>query len=56
MERMHNVAMKSDLVQKELKRLRLIEGTEVMCEPWPYGKDGVDDDERLFQVSFIMSV
>ena len=51
-ERMHDIAMKSDLVQKEIKRLRLIEGTEVVCEPWPYGKDGIDDDERLFQVFF----
>jgi primary-amine oxidase len=52
MERMHHVAMRSELVQKEIKRLQLIEGTEVVCEPWPYGKDGVNDDERLFQVNF----
>lgn len=49
-ERMHDIAMKSDLVKKEIDRLRLIEGTEVVCEPWPYGKDGINDDERLFQV------
>jgi hypothetical protein len=50
MERMLDVAMKSDLVKKEIERLRLAEGTEVICEPWPYGKDGINDDERLFQV------
>ena len=50
MERMHEVAMRSDLVKKEIQRLKLVEGTEVVCEPWPYGKDGINDDERLFQV------
>lgn len=50
MERMGEVAMKSELVHRELKRLKLVEGTEVVCEPWPYGKDGINDDERLFQV------
>ena len=49
MERMHNIAMESDLVKKEIHRLKLIEGAEVVCEPWPYGKDGINDDERLFQ-------
>jgi hypothetical protein len=48
---MGEVAMRSELVQKELKRLKLVEGSEVVCEPWPYGKDGIDDDERLFQVN-----
>ena len=50
MERMYSVAMRSDLVHKELKRLRLPEGSEIVCEPWPYGKDGINDDERLYQV------
>ena len=50
MERMHNIAIKSDLVKKEIDRLKLIEGINVVCEPWPYGKDGINDDERLFQV------
>ena len=50
MQRMEEVAMKSELVHKELKRLKLVEGTEVVCEPWPYGKDGINDDERLYQV------
>ena len=49
-ERMHDIAMRSDLVKKEILRLKLIEGTQVVCEPWPYGKDGINDDERLFQV------
>jgi len=47
---MHDVAMKSELVQNEIKRLKLVEGTDVVCEPWPYGKDGVNDDGRLYQV------
>jgi primary-amine oxidase len=51
MERMHDIALKSELVQKEILRLKLLPGAEVVCEPWPYGKDGIDDDERLFQVS-----
>ena len=52
MERTHDIAIKSELVQKEIARLKLPEGTEVVCEPWPYGRDGINDDERLFQVSF----
>lgn len=50
MERMHGVAIKGELVLEELKRLKLVPGTEVICEPWPYGKDGINDDDRLFQV------
>lgn len=50
MERMHEVAMESDLVKKEIARLKLIDSSDVICEPWPYGKDGIDDNERLFQV------
>jgi primary-amine oxidase len=50
MERIEEVAMRSEIVQKELKRLKLVEGSEIVCEPWPYGKDGIDDDERLYQV------
>jgi len=53
MERMHQIAMKSDLVKKEIERLKLVEGAEVVCEPWPYGKDGLNDDKRLFQVHFL---
>jgi primary-amine oxidase len=48
-ERMHDIAMKSDLVKKEIDRLKLIEGAKVVCEPWPYGKDGIDDEQRRFQ-------
>ena len=51
MERMHEVATRSELVKKEIQRLKLAKGTEVVCEPWPYGKDGINDDERLFQVT-----
>jgi len=50
MERIHNIAVASELVKNEITRLKLVEGTQVVCEPWPYGKDGVDDDKRLFQV------
>lgn len=50
-ESMHDIAMNSELVQKEIARLQLLPGSEVVCEPWPYGKDGVNDDDRLLQVN-----
>jgi primary-amine oxidase len=53
MERIHAVAMSSELVQSEIKRLKLAAGADVICEPWPYGKDGVDDGVRLFQVQSV---
>jgi primary-amine oxidase len=55
MERMHKIAMQSHLVKKEIERLKLVEGTEVVCEPWHYGKDGINDDERLFQALSLYS-
>jgi len=46
-----DIAMASDIVKSEIQRLKLPENTEVFCEPWPYGKDGVDDDKKMFQVA-----
>ncbi|KAI5480277.1 primary-amine oxidase [Pseudohyphozyma bogoriensis] len=43
-------AMKSPMVQAELKRLQLPEGVEVVAEPWPYGTDDEPQNLRLFEV------
>ncbi|KAM0756094.1 primary amine oxidase [Meredithblackwellia eburnea MCA 4105] len=45
-------SLRSPLVQKELERLQLPEGYEVISEPWPYGTDDTPVDGRLYQVWF----
>jgi primary-amine oxidase/UV DNA damage endonuclease len=30
------------MVKKELERLQLPEGSEVIAEPWPYGSDDTE--------------
>ncbi|KAI9685764.1 MAG: hypothetical protein M1822_004324 [Bathelium mastoideum] len=36
-------------VKKEIAKLKLPEGTVVITDPWTYGSDGVEDDERMYQ-------
>ena len=52
---MTDIAMESDLVKDEVARLKIPKDVEIVCEPWPYGKDNVDDDKRLFQCYFFLA-
>lgn len=42
-------ALEDEGVQAEIAKLQLPEGTVVISDPWIYGSDGVDDEERLYQ-------
>ncbi|KAI9837753.1 MAG: hypothetical protein M1819_006687 [Sarea resinae] len=42
-------ALEDEKVKAEIAKLQLPEGTVVVCDPWIYGSDGVDDDERMWQ-------
>lgn len=48
------VALEDEGVKAEIAKLQLPEGTVVVCEPWIYGSDGVNegafsDEKRLYQ-------
>lgn len=43
------IALEDPSVLKELAKLQLPEGSKVVCDPWIYGSDGVDDDKRMLQ-------
>jgi primary-amine oxidase len=42
-------ALEDEAVQAEIAKLQLPEGTVVISDPWIYGSDGIDDQERLYQ-------
>jgi primary-amine oxidase len=42
-------ALEDEGVKAEIAKLQLPEGTVVISDPWIYGSDGVNDDERLYQ-------
>ncbi|KAF2661683.1 hypothetical protein K491DRAFT_687088 [Lophiostoma macrostomum CBS 122681] len=42
-------ALEDEAVQAEIAKLQLPEGTVVISDPWIYGSDGIDDEERLYQ-------
>jgi primary-amine oxidase len=46
---LEQVAVSDPKVQAELAKLQLPEGSKVVCDPWIYGSDGIDDDQRLLQ-------
>lgn len=48
-------ALSSDMVQKELSRLQLPKGSQVVAEPWPYGTDDEKVKSRMFQVWFFLN-
>lgn len=48
------IAIEDPKVQKELAKLKLPEGSKVVCDPWIYGSDGVDDDRRMLQAFLYM--
>ncbi|KAL2428561.1 Copper amine oxidase 1 [Exophiala dermatitidis] len=47
-------ALEDEGVKAALAKLKLPEGTAVTADPWIYGSDGIDDDERLYQVFLYM--
>lgn len=42
-------ALEDEGVKAELAKLKLPEGTVVISDPWIYGSDGVNDDDRMYQ-------
>ncbi|KAI9752270.1 MAG: COPII coat Sec23p-Sfb3p heterodimer component [Chaenotheca gracillima] len=46
------IALEDEAVKKEIAKLQLPEGTAVVCDPWIYGSDGINDDKRQFQCFF----
>ncbi|KAF7190658.1 Copper amine oxidase 1 [Pseudocercospora fuligena] len=46
---MERIAVADEGVQAELAKLNLPEGTKIVVDPWIYGSDGIDDDERMWQ-------
>ncbi|KAI9707103.1 MAG: hypothetical protein M1836_000063 [Candelina mexicana] len=43
------LALADRVVQAEIEKLQLPQGTVIISDPWIYGSDGIDDDRRLFQ-------
>ncbi|KAF2088583.1 hypothetical protein K490DRAFT_64632 [Saccharata proteae CBS 121410] len=46
---LEKIALEDERVQAEIAKLQLPEGTVVVIDPWIYGADGVNDDDRMFQ-------
>lgn len=42
-------ALEDEGAKAELAKLKLPEGTVVISDPWIYGSDGVNDDDRMYQ-------
>ena len=53
-EAMERIALEDEGVQAELAKLQLPKGSHVVVDPWIYGADGVDDDERMWQCFLYM--
>lgn len=53
-EAMERIALADEGVQAELAKLQLPKGSHVVADPWIYGADGVDDDERMWQCFLYM--
>ncbi|KAF2402557.1 hypothetical protein EJ06DRAFT_555173 [Trichodelitschia bisporula] len=43
------LALEHPDVKAEIAKLQLPEGAVVVCDPWIYGADGVNDDDRMWQ-------
>ncbi|KAI4091767.1 MAG: hypothetical protein LQ344_003871 [Seirophora lacunosa] len=48
------IALADEGVQAEIAKLQLPEGTSVISDPWIYGSDGVNDDQRMYQCFLYM--
>lgn len=46
---MERIALEDEGVRAELAKLKLPEGAKVVVDPWIYGSDGINDDERMWQ-------
>ena len=44
-----STALEDEGVKAEIAKLQLPPGTVIVCDPWPYGSDGINDDARMFQ-------
>ncbi|RMZ80530.1 hypothetical protein DV737_g2883, partial [Chaetothyriales sp. CBS 132003] len=47
-------ALEHEAIKAEIAKLKLPEGTVVCADPWIYGSDGVNDDDRYYQVFMYM--
>ncbi|KAF2268535.1 hypothetical protein CC78DRAFT_529976 [Lojkania enalia] len=47
-------ALEDEGVKAEIAKLQLPEGTVVISDPWIYGSDGVNDEERMYQCFLYM--
>lgn len=47
-------ALEDEGVKAEIAKLRLPEGSVICADPWIYGSDGINDDERYYQVFLYM--
>jgi primary-amine oxidase len=47
--RTEQAVIEDEGVKAELAKLQLPEGAKVVCDPWIYGSDGVNDDDRIIQ-------
>lgn len=50
MHRLEDIVMSDPLVQAEIARLKLPEGTIVQPEPWPYGTESATPERRQYQI------
>lgn len=52
--RIEKAALEDEGVKDAISKLQLPEGTVVISDPWIYGSDGVNDEERLYQCFLYM--
>ncbi|KAL8654289.1 MAG: hypothetical protein Q9210_001602 [Variospora velana] len=48
------IALQDKGVQAEIAKLQLPEGTSVISDPWIYGSDGINDEQRMYQCFLYM--
>jgi len=48
------IALEDETVKAEIAKLQLPEGTVLCVDPWIYGSDGVNDDDRMYQAFLYM--
>lgn len=51
---LERIVLEDEGVQAEIAKLKLPEKSVVVVDPWIYGSDGVDDDERMWQCFLYM--
>jgi Cu2+-containing amine oxidase len=54
MRDVQELVMSDPLILAEIERLKLPEGSKVVPEAWPYGKDSKEGDRKQFQVWFFL--